>query len=118
MACAASGSFESELPATTRRTDQGRSRISSGLRSHATSSGKQTTRARFASPRPNGRRPPCCSNRASGPFFLAVNARYSMSVARGDAEAWQSVYRFREQLLMHLISHATSYLARPGIVRF
>ena len=53
-----------------------------------------------------------------GPFFLAVNARYSMSVARGDAEAWQSVYRFREQLLMHLISHATSYLARPGIVRF
>ena len=52
-----------------------------------------------------------------GPFVLAVNARYSLNVVPADAEAWQPVYRFREQLLMHLISHASSYLARPGIVQ-
>ena len=52
-----------------------------------------------------------------GPFILAVNARYPLNVAPADAEAWQPVYRLREQLLMHLISHAGSYLARPGIVQ-
>ena len=52
------------------------------------------------------------------PFVLAVNSRYSLSAIREDAEGWQPVYRLREQLLMHLISHASSYLARPGIVRF
>ena len=52
-----------------------------------------------------------------GPFVLAVNARYPLNVVPADAEAWQPVYRIREQLLMHLISHAGSYLARPGIVR-
>ena len=52
-----------------------------------------------------------------GPFVLAVNARYPLNVVPADAEAWQPVYRLREQLLMHLISHAGSYLARPGIVR-
>ena len=52
-----------------------------------------------------------------GPFVLAVNARYPLNVTPADAEAWQPVYRLREQLLMHLISHAGSYLARPGIVQ-
>ena len=52
-----------------------------------------------------------------GPFFLAVNARYPLNVVPADAKAWQPVYRLREQLLMHLISHAGSYLARPGIVQ-
>ena len=52
-----------------------------------------------------------------GPFLLAVNARYPVNTALADAKAWQPVYRLREQLLMHLISHAGSYLARPGIVQ-
>ena len=52
-----------------------------------------------------------------GPFVLAVNARYPLNMAPADAEAWQPVYRLREQLLMHLISHAGGYLARPGIVQ-
>lgn len=52
-----------------------------------------------------------------GPFVLAVNSRYSLSVAFADAETWQPLYRLREQLLMHLIAHASSYQARPGIVQ-
>lgn len=53
-----------------------------------------------------------------GPFVLAVNSRYSVSVSPADAAGWQPMYRLREQLVMHLISHAGSYLTRPGIVRF
>ena len=53
----------------------------------------------------------------SGPFVLAVNARYALNMAPADIAAWQPVYRLREQLLMHLISHAGSYLTRPGIVQ-
>lgn len=53
-----------------------------------------------------------------GPFVLAVNSRYSLSVTRTDAGGWEPVYRLREQLLMHLISHASGYLARPGVVQF
>ena len=53
-----------------------------------------------------------------GPFVLAVNSRYALSVTRDDAAGWRPVYRLREQLLMHLISHASSYLSRPGIVQF
>ena len=52
-----------------------------------------------------------------GPFVLAVNARYPLNAVPADAEAWHPVYRLRERLLMHLISHAGSYLARPGIVQ-
>ena len=52
-----------------------------------------------------------------GPFVLAVNARYPLNAVPADAEAWRPVYRLRERLLMHLISHAGSYLARPGIVQ-
>ena len=50
------------------------------------------------------------------PFVLAVNARYAVNVVQATAEAWQPIYRLREQLLMHLIAHAGSYLTRPGIV--
>ena len=50
------------------------------------------------------------------PFILAVNARYAVNVVQATAEAWQPIYRLREQLLMHLIAHAGSYLTRPGIV--
>ena len=56
-------------------------------------------------------------NPADDPFRLAVNARYALNVVPADAKAWQPVYRLREQLLMHLISHAGSYLSRPGIVQ-
>ena len=51
------------------------------------------------------------------PFFLAVNSRYSLSVPPAETDEWQRVYRLREQLIMHLISHAGSYLTRPGIVQ-
>ena len=54
----------------------------------------------------------------AGPFVLAVNTRYSMSVSPAMTEGWQPVSRLREQLLMHLISHANGYMARPGIVQF
>ena len=50
------------------------------------------------------------------PFVLAVNARYAVNIVPATAEAWQPAYRLREQLLMHLIAHAGSYLTRPGIV--
>ncbi len=50
------------------------------------------------------------------PFNLAVNARYSLSVAPTDIGEWNSVYRLREQLLMQLISHVSGYLSRPGII--
>lgn len=53
----------------------------------------------------------------AGPFVLAVNTRYWMSVAPADAAEWKPLYRLREQLLMHLISHASGHMARPGIVR-
>ena len=53
----------------------------------------------------------------SGAFILAVNTRYWMSVAPGEAADWRPAYRLREQLLMHLISHASGHMARPGIVR-
>ena len=53
-----------------------------------------------------------------GPFVLAVNSRYSLGVTSADAKDWQPVYRLRDQLTMHLISHAGSYLTRPGIVQF
>lgn len=51
------------------------------------------------------------------PFVLLVSARYSISLPAAGAQAWTPVYRLREQLLMHLISHASGHLARPGIVQ-
>ena len=50
-------------------------------------------------------------------FVLTVNSRYSVSVPRGETEKWVPVYRLREQLLMHLISHSNSYVGRPGIIQ-
>ena len=52
-----------------------------------------------------------------GPFVLAVNTRYAISATSATVEGWQPVYRLREQLLMHLISHASGHMARPGIVQ-
>ena len=53
----------------------------------------------------------------SDPFSLAVNTRYWVSVTPNDAVDWTPVYRLREQLLMHLIWHASGHTARPGIVQ-
>ena len=53
----------------------------------------------------------------AGPFVLAVNTRYWISVGPAEAGGWEPVYRLREQLLMHLITHAGNHLARPGIVQ-
>ena len=50
------------------------------------------------------------------PFQLAVNVRYSFSAVVETARTWTPLYRLREQMLMHLISHASEYLSRPGIV--
>ena len=50
------------------------------------------------------------------PFRLTVNVRYSYSATAEIAGTWKALYRLREQLLMHLISHASGYLSRPGIV--
>ena len=52
-----------------------------------------------------------------GPLVLLVSARYSISLPAGGAKAWKPVYRLREQLLMHLVSHASGHMARPGIVQ-
>ncbi len=53
----------------------------------------------------------------AGPFVLAVNSRYPVIVPRSACEAWQPLYRLREQLLTSLIAHAGAYATRPGIVR-
>ena len=52
-----------------------------------------------------------------GPFVLAVNSRYSVSVPRNDTGQWSPAYRLREQLLMQLIAHTNSYLTRPGVIQ-
>jgi hypothetical protein len=51
------------------------------------------------------------------PFVLSVNSRYPVIVPRSACEAWQPLYRLREQLLTSLIAHAGAYATRPGIVR-
>ena len=51
-----------------------------------------------------------------GPFRLVTNARCLLSVRSEDAKYWTPLYRLREQLLMQLISHASTYIARPAIV--
>ena len=53
-----------------------------------------------------------------GPFVLLVNSRYPVSLPATGAATWNPVYRLREQVLMHLISHASGHMARPGIVQF
>ena len=62
------------------------------------------------------RSPALALDATARPVFLAVNARYSLSVTRDRAQGWKPLYRLREQLLMHLISHLSRHLARPGII--
>ena len=51
-------------------------------------------------------------------YFLHVNARFSLSLPRGLAEAGQPVFRLREQLLNQLIHRVHCYGLRPGIISF
>ena len=63
----------------------------------------------------------------SGPFFLLdgvpaaftlhVNCRFPLSITASKCAAWTPRYRLREQILITLITHANSYLSRPGILR-
>lgn len=48
---------------------------------------------------------------------LHVHIRFPITVLEGNAKHWTPRYRVREQLLMNLISVASSYSARPGIVQ-
>ena len=51
------------------------------------------------------------------PFRLLVNSRFIRSLASELCQNWTVRYRMREQLVMHLISHANTYVSRPGIVQ-
>lgn len=51
------------------------------------------------------------------PFRLLVNSRFSLSLPSGLCQDWTVRYRMREQLVMHLISHANTYVSRPAIVQ-
>jgi len=52
-----------------------------------------------------------------GAFRLSVNCRFGITRTAAACQGWQARYRLREQLLMHLISHANVYVSRPGIVQ-
>ena len=54
---------------------------------------------------------------AEEPFELRVSARFPTTATSGEVANWKPVYRLREQLLMHLISHASNHLSRPGILQ-
>lgn len=51
------------------------------------------------------------------PSRLYVHIRFPMTELAGSCAAWTACYRLREQLLMNLISSASSYGSRPGIVQ-
>ncbi|QOF94928.1 hypothetical protein IFJ82_13980 [Novacetimonas hansenii] len=53
----------------------------------------------------------------SEPFVLHVNSRFEITRPAVAMENWTVSYRLREQLLMQLITHTTTYVGRPGIVR-
>ena len=76
-----------------------------------------TVRRRQRSPASEWSSPTLIVNSEDDPFSLVVNARYALNAVLNETKGWRPVYRLREQLLMHLISHAGSYLSRPGIVQ-
>jgi len=51
------------------------------------------------------------------PSRLHVHIRFPITVLGSACTAWTARYRLREQLLMNLITSASTYLARPGIVQ-
>jgi hypothetical protein len=54
----------------------------------------------------------------ANPFRLHVHFRFSINLLPTAVTAWAATYRLREQLLMQLITTASVYSSRPGIVRF
>jgi hypothetical protein len=54
---------------------------------------------------------------AAEPFTLAVNCRFFFARRVEACREWPPCYRLREQLLMHLISHANVYVSRLAIVQ-
>jgi hypothetical protein len=50
------------------------------------------------------------------PFRLHTNVRFPLTRTARACERWTVRYRLREQLLVELISAASNYVARPGIV--
>ena len=67
-------------------------------------------------PESQWRSPVLVTDQDFGPFRLITNARCLISVRSEEAGHWTRLYRLREQLLMQLISHASTYIARPAIV--
>lgn len=51
------------------------------------------------------------------PSRLLVHMRFPVTVLPEKCDGWTARYRLREQLLMHLITAASAYVARPGIVQ-
>jgi hypothetical protein len=51
------------------------------------------------------------------PSRLLVHMRFPVTVLPKACAKWRASYRLREQLLMQLISAASAYAARPGIVQ-
>ena len=52
----------------------------------------------------------------NGPFELVINARYQVNLTADEVKKWTALYRLREQLLMQVIVHASTYHSRPGIM--
>ena len=73
-------------------------------------------RVRHKLPESQWRSPVLVTDQDFGPFRLVTNARCLISVPSEEAGRWAPLYRLREQLLMQLISHASTYIARPAIV--
>jgi hypothetical protein len=51
------------------------------------------------------------------PFRMQVHIRFLISVLPHTAQSWFADYRMREQLLMSLLTSASNYSSRPGIVQ-
>jgi len=54
---------------------------------------------------------------ATEPSRLHVHIRFPQTHLQETCASWATSCRLREQLLMHLISSASNYVARPGIVQ-
>ncbi|MCW2003095.1 hypothetical protein FHY30_001850 [Xanthomonas arboricola] len=52
-----------------------------------------------------------------GPYRIRAHIRFPQTHLSTTANAWPVTSRLREQLLMHLINAASTYVARPGIVQ-
>lgn len=60
--------------------------------------------------------PPLLLDPSQGVFQLEVNTRFVVTTTSEQVREWRPVYRLREQLLMHLISHGSNHLSRPGLL--